>query len=65
VAATVSAPDALHRTDADALNLGHGGGGPVRRLARWTARRGDDARRNLLRAVGCATAAFSRSKPAT
>jgi hypothetical protein len=27
------APDALHRTDADALNLGHGGGGPVRRLA--------------------------------
>ena len=29
----VGAPDALHRGDADADRLGHGGGSPVRRLA--------------------------------
>jgi hypothetical protein len=30
----VSLPDALHRGQADADRLGHGGGGPVRRLVR-------------------------------
>jgi hypothetical protein len=31
---TVAAPDALHRADTDALNLGHGGSGPMRCLTR-------------------------------
>jgi hypothetical protein len=44
----VPAPDALHRTDADALKLGHGRGHPVRRLARRiNLGRGDDASRNI------------------
>jgi hypothetical protein len=44
----MSAPDALHRTNADALNLGHCGGRPVRRLARRISQgRGDDAGGNL------------------
>jgi hypothetical protein len=54
----VPAPDALHRADTDALNLGHAGGGPVRHLARWIGPgRSDDAchgpgleRRNARRA---------------
>jgi hypothetical protein len=37
----VSAPDALHRADADALHhLRYGGRCPVRRLCRWTSLRG-------------------------
>ena len=44
----MSAPDALHRTDADALTPGHCGGRPVRRLARRISQgRGDDAGGNL------------------
>ena len=45
---TMPAPDALHRTDTDALDLGHGGGGPVRRLARRIGPgRRDDARHHF------------------
>src|SRR5580700_10588160 len=32
---TVPAPDALHRTDTDAVNLGHGSGSRVRGFAGW------------------------------
>jgi hypothetical protein len=32
---TVSAPDAFHRADTDALNLGYGSADPVRRLVGW------------------------------
>ena len=45
---TMSAPDALHRTDADTLEPGHGGGRLVRGLSRRiNLGRGDDARRNI------------------
>ena len=37
-ASPVRLPDALHRRDADAGDLGHGGRRPVRRLARWLGR---------------------------
>src|SRR6516162_8068845 len=41
---SVGAPDALHRTDADADRLRHGGAGPVGRLAgRGLHRQSDDA----------------------
>jgi hypothetical protein len=38
----VSPPDALHRADADRRGIGHGGGGPVRRLAGWVILRQRD-----------------------